>query len=471
MKMGKQMFVVAVMVGLALTVSYVALADIPLMINHQGLVKVDGGPFTGPGYFKFGFLDSTTSTWLWTNDGSHIGDPVSTVPDTPVTVPVNYGVYNVRLGDTTLTGMTAIPSSVFDSDDVKLRVIFDDGVNLEEVLSPDQQITSAAYAYHALNADRADVSIPSIFGVFCGDGSDGDVTVSANIDFSSLTGSIDDFFLQADNLTIDTGATLTVDTGWAYVGVKGTCTIHGTIDASGQGEHGGSMCYEWYGYCGASAEGFGGATTYQKPGGDVSSGVVYLGSAGAISTQLSVPFAVSGAGGGGGSHGGYVDPNYGGAGGGAGGPGGCGVLKGHGSNATPTPAKKTKTLSGGSMGNNTTHGYSHFLPFIIQFRGAGGGSGIAPPGGEGGAGGNGGGVIYIECDVLVFDGTLVADGADGLGGDTGGGGGGGGVIFVRAKSVTANTGTVTVMGGSGSTQGGGYGGNGADGFKDIIQVK
>jgi len=152
--MVKQMFIVIGVVGLVLAGFSVAFGDIPLMINHQGLVKVDGFPFEGTGLFRFGFVDDADN-WLWTNDGSHVGDPVGDMPEWEVTIPVNKGVYHVRLGDITLTNMTAIPSSIFDSDNVRLRVIFSDGVNPVEVLLPDQVVTSTAYAYHAANADNA----------------------------------------------------------------------------------------------------------------------------------------------------------------------------------------------------------------------------------------------------------------------------------------------------------------------------
>jgi len=243
-------------VGLGLAWPSLALADIPLMINHQGLVKVDGEPFGGQtganGLFKFGFLDSATSTWLWTNDGSHVGESASTLPDVAVTIPVNYGVYNVRLGDTTLAGMTAIPSSVFESDDVKLRVIFDDQVNGEEILSPDQPITSVAYAYHAARADNA---IPSIFRTFGGDGSDSDVTVSSSASFSSLTGG--QLYLQANDFTVESGATLTA---LARVLLRGAlpffhkCFDSGVVEAAGAGvDTVPSNMVEWAGKAEASS--------------------------------------------------------------------------------------------------------------------------------------------------------------------------------------------------------------------------
>ena len=476
MKTLDRMLVVTCVVVLSLGWGQAAFGDIPLMINHQGLIKVAGGPFTGTGEFKFGFVDSS-GNWLWTNDGTHVGESAgSTSPDQAIVLSVSYGVYNVQLGDTSISNMVAIPSSVFDSDDVDLRVMFNYLVLGWETLLPDQRITSGAYAYPAATADTAvtaDNAIPSIFGIFCGDGSDGDVTVSSSTNFSTLTGSVDDWYLETTSFTLDAGRTLTVDTGWAYIGVQGTCTINGTIDADGQGGIGGSHANDDHGYCGANAEGFGGGTAYGQTdtvaGGNVVNGVVVTGT---ISTQFSVGLAVSGAGGGGGS-GGAGGTYYGGAGGGAGAPGGGGGISGAaGGDAMATPANKIRALTGGSLGNNSAHGYSHFMPLIVKFRGAGGGSGGMSLGD--GAGGNGGGVICIECDNLVFDGVLLATGDNGQAGvaDRGaGGGGGGGVILVRAKSITTNTGTVSVAGGAGGAPGGWIGGSGADGFKDIIQVK
>lgn len=155
MKILSRMGLLASAVGLVLAAASGAFADTPLMINHQGLVKVDGFPYDGTALFKFGFVDGA-GLWLWTNDGTHIGESVGAVPpDAAVIIPVNNGIYHVRLGDTSITNMVAIPSSVFDDNHVKLRVIFDDGENGEQVLSPDQPMTSAAYAYHAGQAGTA----------------------------------------------------------------------------------------------------------------------------------------------------------------------------------------------------------------------------------------------------------------------------------------------------------------------------
>lgn len=144
-------------VGLFLCVlaglSAVAVADIPLVINHQGRINVNGTPFNGIGSFRFALADEGTGLNLWTNDGSGLG--TSQPPELAFAVAVSGGVYSVALGDTSVPGMMAMSSGVFDSAAVLLRVWFDDGVNGMQYLAPDQRVTGAAYAFHALYAETA----------------------------------------------------------------------------------------------------------------------------------------------------------------------------------------------------------------------------------------------------------------------------------------------------------------------------
>jgi len=130
-----------------------ASGDIPLAVNHQGIVEVEGAPFSGSGEFRFALVDPATGNNLWTNDGSNLG--TTTRPDSAVTLTVTDGVYSVGLGDVSVGGMTAIPATVFDSATVALRIWFSDGVHGVQRLAPDQAVTSAAYAFHALRAETA----------------------------------------------------------------------------------------------------------------------------------------------------------------------------------------------------------------------------------------------------------------------------------------------------------------------------
>jgi hypothetical protein len=130
-------------------------AAIPLMINHQGYVRVDGEPFTGTGQFKFGLYDGNTNQWVWTNSGEDVGSDIDISSwETTVPVVVSAGHYVVLLGN---SEMATLSSSTFDTDNILLRIWFDDEVNGEEELG-DQPFTSSAYAFHAASADRADLA-------------------------------------------------------------------------------------------------------------------------------------------------------------------------------------------------------------------------------------------------------------------------------------------------------------------------
>ncbi len=120
----------------------------PGMINYQGKVEVGGEPFGHPdaatGYFRFAIVNDD-QVIVWNNDGTQPAAPGTNVPIT-----VSNGLYNVLLGDTSLPGMTeSIPYSIFSMDVLKLRIWFDDGQHGVQVLTPDQRITSAGYAFNA----------------------------------------------------------------------------------------------------------------------------------------------------------------------------------------------------------------------------------------------------------------------------------------------------------------------------------
>lgn len=92
-------------------------------------------------------------TSYWSNDSTSIA---GSEPASSVALGVNAGLYAVPLGDTALTNMQAIPASVFQNSDVRLRVWFDDGTHGSQLLTPDQRLVSAPYAMHAAKADSVD---------------------------------------------------------------------------------------------------------------------------------------------------------------------------------------------------------------------------------------------------------------------------------------------------------------------------
>lgn len=325
----------------------------------------------------------------------------------------------------------------------------------------------------AINAviSQGNAEPASIFSAFGGNGTGGDVVVSSDTNFSTIDDPTRPGIAQYRNLTINTGNTLTIDTGIAHIGVSGALTVHGTITAVGQGAAGGT----YNGYAGKNAEGVGnnGIAAIGQNYTDNSSMWPDIAISNATHTiigglgtqQWKIENCVTGAGGAGGN-----------SGGGGGGAGGWGTQSNSrlGIDGGATAPGKILKLTGG-LGDNSTHS-TFFNPVILQYVGAGGGAGgnwTYIPGGLGGAGG---GCIYIECNELVFDGTITADGANGGAGASGvstsgnGGGGGGGIAFVRANTITTNSGTISAAGGIDNP--GGYpGGHGAAGFKDIVAVQ
>jgi hypothetical protein len=128
-------------------VSVPAYGEYPSQLHHQGVVAVHGERFTGDGDFQFALVDPNTGIYLWVNDGSAPNPPTDAV-----TLVVVNGIYSVRLGDTALPNMTAIPRAVFNEhENVVLRIWFDDAVNGIHQLTPDQPLTSVPYAQRLPN--------------------------------------------------------------------------------------------------------------------------------------------------------------------------------------------------------------------------------------------------------------------------------------------------------------------------------
>ena len=120
------------------------LAGAPTVVSYQGQVIVAGAAYSGTGYFKFAVADQpacTTSYWM--NDGS----PASgAAPTAAVSLTVSNGLFNVLLGDTTLTNMTALPASVFSGTTRYLRVWFSSDNVTFTLLTPDRRIAAVPYA-------------------------------------------------------------------------------------------------------------------------------------------------------------------------------------------------------------------------------------------------------------------------------------------------------------------------------------
>lgn len=118
-------------------------AQVPSMLNYQGRIAVNGVNFSGTGQFKFALINTNGSQSFWSNDGT---SSAGSQPTAAVSIDVESGIYSVKLGDTSLPNMTAVPATVFANPDVHLRVWFNDGTNGWQQMSPDQRIAAVGYA-------------------------------------------------------------------------------------------------------------------------------------------------------------------------------------------------------------------------------------------------------------------------------------------------------------------------------------
>ena len=133
----------------SLLVTVTALA-IPMTINYQGNVEVNGTPFDDLGGFKFAIVNEGGTETFWSNDGTSIS---GSEPTLAIAISVNQGLYNVNLGG---AGMDPISGSIFESNTLYLRVWFDDGTNGSQLLIPDQLFTAVSFAFKAADADTLD---------------------------------------------------------------------------------------------------------------------------------------------------------------------------------------------------------------------------------------------------------------------------------------------------------------------------
>ena len=126
----------------------------PPIISYSGQVTVDGQPYTGTGLFKFAFVDGQGQFSYWSHDGT---STAGSEPNGQVSISVNSGLYSVLLGDTSLSGMSAIAESIFTNhNDVHLRIWFSDGTGFEQ-LSPDRRFASVPYSLGANGTSTANM--------------------------------------------------------------------------------------------------------------------------------------------------------------------------------------------------------------------------------------------------------------------------------------------------------------------------
>jgi hypothetical protein len=161
-------------------------AGAPTIVSYQGQVSLDGRPFDGTGYFKFAVVDSGGTTSYWSNDGTSAG---GSEPTNAVWLTVAGGLFNVLLGDTSLTNMTqAMSATVFSDSDRHLRVWFSSDSVTFQLLSPDRRIGAVPYALQAEEAGDANTLGGRLPGNASGRIPINNGTVSLNLNADLLDG-------------------------------------------------------------------------------------------------------------------------------------------------------------------------------------------------------------------------------------------------------------------------------------------
>jgi hypothetical protein len=122
-----------------------ATGQVPSMISYQGRVLMNNTNFGGTGQFKFALVNANGSIRYWLNS---VDLNLDGQPDSAVSISVANGLVTTYLGDTATPNMQAIPATVFNNSDVRLRVWFNGGAGFQQ-LSPDQRIVSVGYAMMA----------------------------------------------------------------------------------------------------------------------------------------------------------------------------------------------------------------------------------------------------------------------------------------------------------------------------------
>lgn len=144
------------LISIIITLTSVITQAVPRSINYQGLLQIEGQPYTGQGLFKFAIVvtGGPGEVTVWSNDGTSIN---GSEPNEYLLLDVTRGLFHVALGAET-DGPTIDPGS-FGSRPLVLRVWFSTGGEKFTQLGEDRVLRSSPFALKA--ATVADGAISS----------------------------------------------------------------------------------------------------------------------------------------------------------------------------------------------------------------------------------------------------------------------------------------------------------------------
>lgn len=208
------------------TVLFVALtfslqAQVPQIINYQGRVLVGSTNFDGSGQFKFALVNAAGTITYWSNDGT---STAGSQPTNAVPLTVTKGLYSVLLGDTSLLNMTvAIPLSVFNNADVRLRVWFNDGPHGSQLLTPDQRVAANGYAMMANSVSDGAITSAKIAA-----GAVGSTQLGSNLTLGGTTNGAFSGSLTGNASTASSATNFTGSLAGDVTGTQGATVVAAT---------------------------------------------------------------------------------------------------------------------------------------------------------------------------------------------------------------------------------------------------
>ena len=129
-------------------------ASSSLEVPFSGDLSDSGISITGNVHMKFVLGNAGGTATYWSQDGSVAGAVAE--PTGSVTVGVENGIFSVWLGDSAVTGMNALTSTVFDSGDVYLRVWVSTNGTTFTAFSSKFRMDASAFAVRASQAGNAE---------------------------------------------------------------------------------------------------------------------------------------------------------------------------------------------------------------------------------------------------------------------------------------------------------------------------
>jgi hypothetical protein len=162
----KRIVILSAIISILAASAFCQTDSVPNAFHYQGQLREGNIRYEGAGIFRFAITDNTSPLplILWSNDGSQVGKTADNIPVKGVSLTVSRGLFDVMLGDSSITNMTVMPVSLFQKNKtVNLRVWFQKtSTGSIDLLSPDAWLVSVPFAFRAGSLNGKDIDDSSI---------------------------------------------------------------------------------------------------------------------------------------------------------------------------------------------------------------------------------------------------------------------------------------------------------------------